>query len=40
MGIVRWQKESTIAQNNIKDDKKEELERLAAEEEGMLLALM
>lgn len=35
---MRWQKDSTIAQNNIKDDKKEELERLAAEEEGMLLA--
>lgn len=38
MGIMRWQKDSNIAQNDIKDDKKEELERLAAEEEGMLLA--
>ena len=40
MGIMRWQKDNTIAQNNSKDDKKEELERLAAEEEGSLLALM
>lgn len=40
MGIMRWQKDNTIAQNNSKDDKREELERLAAEEEGNLLALM
>ena len=45
MGIMKWQKESTDASNKLnplasKDKKKEELERLAAEEEGMFNAFM
>ena len=38
MGIMKWQKENTDARNTPKESKREELERLAAEEEGLLNA--